>query len=148
MRSAYEVTKANQKKWEVVIGKLFFFFVSGKTLALAVRFALITVMRICLFFQGHLIFWLQPASSMTWRVWTRFLILIVSLTLIKAEHSQIRVESFIWDEMIGCWLLPVLWSLKSHMKIHFTCSYESKCWFFILFKKWFYLLQITSYMPV
>lgn len=52
MRSAYEVTKATQKKWEVVIGKLFFFFVAGKTRALAVKFALITVMRICLFFPG------------------------------------------------------------------------------------------------
>lgn len=40
--------------------------------------------RFCLFlleifspWQGHLISWLQPASLMIWRVWTKFLILIV-----------------------------------------------------------------------
>lgn len=40
--------------------------------------------------QGHLTSWLQPASSMTWKVWTNFLILIVR---VREEHTDVLAHA-------------------------------------------------------
>lgn len=55
MRSAYEVTKATQGKWEVVIGKLFSSFCSNTPALSLWVIAVIVVTWFCLF-QAHLTF--------------------------------------------------------------------------------------------
>lgn len=86
--------------------------------------------------QGHLIYSLQPASLMTWRVWTKFLILIVSLTPNKEDHSGIKVLSFIWDDkLLVFWHSTLTSEVKHEDEFYCRCSHERKClWFFILFQ--------------
>lgn len=73
---------------------------------------------------------------MTWRVWTKFLILIVSLTPNKEDHSGLKVLSFIWDDkLLVFWHSTLTSEVKHEDECYCRCSHETKClWFFILFQ--------------
>lgn len=83
MRSAYEVTRAHDGKWEVLIGKNSSFkkrfcnFAPASSQRLQHFRGFVSFQHEYRLWQVPLTSWRQPASSMTWRLWTKFLILIV-----------------------------------------------------------------------